>query len=623
MKMNKDNVMLLDMQYVRANSQTKEPDYLYIIWKDLLTGEKKLTTIPEPAIDIYFEKPERRTHAYNKTFEFLKNLDKRTVKYRNVIPEIAKEMGPSAVESLRNIYQTGDFGRLKDFYYYPYVFGSDFDVRVLYRIDWLRKLDNKSRKPITKGFLDIEADSFGKPGFPKAEDGSPIDLVTIIDNSNMKSYTFALVGRGVDKVFPNEISDKQLREETEDTVNERLRQEQELMADIPGLKKELHNMFDEHYGSLDYNFYFYTDERKLLVHLFQLINQLKLDFITVWNIGFDIPYIMTRLRMLGLDPKEVMCHPDFPSKQCYFKEDHKNSLPKNKSNFFFCSSYTVWYDQMQLYAAIRKSDKELRSLKLTDIARDEIRDEKLDYSEDGDIKTLSYKNYRKYIIYNIKDVLLQMGIENRTSDLDTLWVTSYKNATPYEHVYKQTMKLRNVQYKDYLTQNAIPANNLNQYNFNKANNTIDEDDEDDDDSKFEGALVGNPLLNDNFGMELYGKPSNSIFNYSIDMDMSSFYPNTIIVMNIEPSTLYFKCICDASQFEPQGGELKFNGYTDKQEVPTNSNSFEGDVAKEIFDNFQTKNFISVGHKWTNLPGIEELYAECMKELGDGLMENVA
>lgn len=606
--------MLLDVQYVRANNQTKEPDYLYIIWKDLLTGEKKLTIVPEPAVDIYFEKPQLRTHSYVKRYEWLKNLDKRTVKYRNIIPEIAKEMGPNGINYLKNIYETHDFSRLKDFQTYPYIFGSDFDVRSLYRIEWLNKLDNKSRKSITKGFFDIEADSFGKPEFANADD-CPIDLVTIIDKNNMKSYTFALVGRDVEKVFPSGLTDEQNRRDYEGMVADRLLQEQNLMADIPGLKKELHQLFDEHYGVLDFNFYFYTDERKMLVHLFQLINQLKLDFIVVWNISFDIPYILRRMEVLGLDPKEVICSPDFPSKQCYFKHDRKNQLPKNKSDFFFCSSYTIWYDQMELYAAIRKSEKELRSMRLTDIAHDEIRDEKLDYSEDGDIKTLSYKNYRKYIIYNIKDVLLQMGIEDRTSDLDTLYVTSYKNATPYEQVFKQTLKLRNVQYIDYLKQGIIPGNNINQYNFKK---TVDiEEEEDDDDTKFEGALVGNPLLNDNFGMDLYGQPSNSIFNYSIDMDMSSFYPNTIITMNIEPSTLYFKCICDAKQFEPQGGKLKFNGYTDRQLVATNSNSFEGDIAKEIFDNFQTRNYISVANKWNNLPGIDDLYEACLKELGHG------
>ena len=206
--------MLLDVQYVRANNQTKEPDYLYIIWKDLLTGEKKLTIVPEPAVDIQFEKPQLRTHSYVNRYEWLKNLDKRTVKYRNIIPEIAKEMGPNGTNYLKNIYETHDFSRLKDFQTYPYVFGSDFDIRSLYRIEWLNKLDNKSRKSITKGFFDIEADSFGKPGFANADD-CPIDLVTIIDKNNMKSYTFALVGRDVEKVFPSGLTDEQNRRDYE------------------------------------------------------------------------------------------------------------------------------------------------------------------------------------------------------------------------------------------------------------------------------------------------------------------------------------------------------------------------------------------------------------------------
>lgn len=613
--MNKDNVMLVDVQYVRPNRANQTPDYLYMIWKDLLTGEKKLTTIPQPTVDIYFEKPELRNHRFVKRYEYLKNLEKRTVKYTNIIQEIANEMGQKGRDQLRNIYESHDYARLKDFQTYPYVFGSDFDIRTLYRHEWLTKLDNTTPKPISKGFLDIEADSFNIDGFADANT-CPIDLVTVIDKGNMRSYTFALVDQQFKPRDQRILSIKEIEKDRERMrwYQQRHIQEQELMNDIPRLKKDLKALFREHYGDIDFNFYFYNDERKLLVHLFQLINQLKLDFIVIWNMSFDIPYILKRMEVLGLDPKEVICHPDFPVKECYFKKDHKNQLPKNKSDFFFCSSYTVFYDQMTLYAAIRKSQKELRSVKLTDVAHDEIRDEKLDYSEDGNIKMLPYVNYRKYIIYNIKDVLLQLGIENRTYDLDTLYVSSYKNATPYEHVFKQTLKLRGKQYISYFSQGIVPGNNINIFNLNKNADVLDEENEDED-SKFEGALVGNPILNDNFGMDLYGKPSNAIFNYSIDMDMSSFYPNTIIAMNIEPSTMYFKCICDADQFKPLGGELEFNGITDKQVVPTNSNSFEGDISKEIFDNFQTNNWISTAHKWNNLPGISDLYEACVDELG--------
>ena len=352
----------------------------------------------------------------------------------------------------------------------------------------------------------------------------------------------------------------------------------------------------------------------MLSHLFQLINQLKLDFVGVWNISFDIPYIMNRIETLGYDPKEIMCHPDFPVKECYFKKDTINFAVKNKSDFFKISSYTVFFDQMIVYAAIRKGQQELRSNKLTYIAKREIGDEKLDYSEEGSLKTLGYRNWLMYVLYNIKDVLLQKGIEERTTDVYTYYFTSYQNITPYENEFKQTVKLRNVQYLFYLDNGMIPGQNVNAILYNGKDNK-EKDDEDEEDSKFEGALVGNPLLIDNFGMKLFNHKSNNIFRYSIDMDMTAFYPSTIFEMNIDPSTLIFKMILPCDQYDVRGGDIKFNGITDFQLVEENNDSFSDDVAKEVIDNFQTGDYITTGNKWLNLPSASEIYTELKKKLG--------
>ena len=53
------------------------------------------------------------------------------------------------------------------------------------------------------------------------------------------------------------------------------------------------------------------------------------------------------------------------------------------------SSHTVFYDQMTLYASIRKGREELRSNKLTLKTAKEINDKKLDYSEEGNFKKRS------------------------------------------------------------------------------------------------------------------------------------------------------------------------------------------------------------------------------------------
>ena len=612
MKINKESAMLIDIQYVRANRREQTPDYLYLIWKDIDTGEKYMQAVPEPKMDIYFEKGEFRDHTYNKNYAKIETLEKKTVKAKDIVYAIADDMGDYGKQRLQDCFTTRNYQGLKEFLIYPYVYGADYDVRVWYRYKWMESFDNTRPKPISKGFLDIEVDTMEASGFPDPV-FNPIDMVTLIDITHNNSYTFTLIGT---ECHPKDQTNMTIKEQMLENLRiqlyeERHQKENYYVEHQDELIEEIHNKFDGSYPGMNYHVYFYKDERKMLIHLFQLINQLKLDFLGVWNISFDIPYIMKRMEALGLDPKEFICHPDFPVKECYFKKDTINFAVKNKSDFFHCSSYTIFYDQMIVYAAIRKGQQELRSNKLTYIAKREIKDEKLDYSEEGNLKYLGYKNWLIYLLYNIKDVLLQKGIEERTSDVDTYYLTSYQNITPYESEFKQTVKLRNVQYLFYLRSGLVPGENVNGFMYNQEK----EEDDDEEDSKFEGALVGNPLLIDNFGVKMFGKRSNNIFRYSIDFDMTAFYPSTIFAMNIDPSTLIFKMILDSSQYDVRGGKLKFNGITDVQLVEDNNDSFSGDIAKEVMDNFQGRDFISTGHKWMNLPSVNQVFNRLCKKLG--------
>jgi hypothetical protein len=617
-KPKKETAMLVDVQYVRASKKDNTKDYLYIIWKDIETGEKYLQAIEEPLMTIYFEKPEYRNHTQNLTYAYIDRLYPKTVKYKDIIFAIAEEEGEYGKNRLSEIFTTRNYKALKDFYLYPYSFGADYDIRVWYRHEWMKSFDNDMKKPITKGFMDIETDTFESPGFPNPM-FDPIDLVTVIDSTGNKSYTFCLVGRKCVEKDMTGMTDEEKEKELERRRLYELRHQTEdyYVEHQDELYNAIHEKFDESYPNIEFRVYFYKDEAKMITHIFQLINILKLDFIGIWNISFDSKYLYDRCITLGLDPKEVMCHPDFPVKECYFKKDMRNFSVKNKSDFFHISSYSVFFDQMITYAAIRKGQSELRSNKLTYIAKREIGDEKLDYSEIGNIKTLGYKDWLTYVLYNIKDVLLQKGIEDRCLDIDTYYMTSYQNLTPYENEFKQTVVLRNVQYRFYMKTGKVPGNNVNAIIYNKMTENMSEDEIDEKKSKFEGALVGNPKLIDNFGIKLFGKRVNNIFKYNIDFDMTAFYPSTIFAMNIDPSTLIFKMYLYSNQYDVRGGKIPFHGITDVQMVKDNKDSFANDVASEVMDNFQTGNIISTAHKWMNLPSTVEVFRKCMKKLGGG------
>lgn len=625
---NPNTSMLVDIQYVRANKRAGTPDCLYTIYKDLETGKKHVMTMENPSMPIYFEKEEFIDHKYPQDYKEKDKCKMEVVKYKDIPFVIAEHMGDSGKAFLQNIFETRNYAELSMINTYPYVFGHDYDIRTYYRHAWKKRASENIIPQISKSFLDIECDSFDSAGFPNPQN-NPIDLVTVIDGEKKKSYTFALVNRQYkpatmygntspiksDKM--NDFFDKK-EEYRKKMYDSRHEQEKALMNDLDGLKKELHEMFDETYGSFDYNFYFYEDEREMLIHLFQCIHMISPDFLMIWNISFDIPYILERMRTLGINPEDIICEEEFKAKECYFKKDMHNFEIKNKCDWFHVTSKTVYIDQMELYAAVRKGREELRSTKLNFIGEKEVNDSKLDYSEDGNIKTVGYVNYRRYFIYNIKDVLLQYGIERSTEDCETLYTSTYSNITAYEDNFKQTVTLRNVQYRIYDDFGLIPGANINQILLQRDMRMHPEKYDAKNKKKnpsYEGALVGNTLLIQRFGKMMYGKRTNYMFDYSIDFDMKAFYPSTIYVLNIAPSTLIFKATVLADNYDVRGGDIPFHGFTDNQLVKTNNDSFTGDIASEIFDNFQTGNILSTAHKFLNLPTVAELEKELCSKLG--------
>ena len=105
-----------------------------------------------------------------------------------------------------------------------------------------------------------------------------------------------------------------------------------------------------------------------------------------------------------------------------------------------------------------------------------------------------------------------------------------------------------------------------------------------------------------------------MFAYSVDFDMKAFYPSTIYTLNIAPSTLICKVTVLADNYDVCGGEIPFHGFTSQQLVKENRNSFTGDISAEIFDNFQTGNYLSTGHKFLNLPTITEIESELIEKM---------
>ena len=106
--------------------------------------------------------------------------------------------------------------------------------------------------------------------------------------------------------------------------------------------------------------------KNLIADLFNLINNKKPDFILAWNMAFDIPYIIDRIKMLGYDPASILSHPDFKFKHCEYFVDRTEKFDElaERGDNACITSYTVFLDQMIHFASRRKGGEKFLNYKL-------------------------------------------------------------------------------------------------------------------------------------------------------------------------------------------------------------------------------------------------------------------
>ena len=575
-----DDIILINIIYHKPRKSTEWIDYLDVIYKEISTGERRCLVIKEPEMEIYIVDEQYRDYTYNKDFIELEKCFIKRVKCKNLEMEIAKEAGDNYVRMIKECRQTRNTAAIKNVHKWRYVFGSDIDPETYFRIQYALEYESDDKpKHVTKQYADIEVDGIDIVGFPR--DGScPINAITLVDQESMQCFTFLL-------------------------RNDKNPQIEEFEKNIDSFVKSLHDDFDESYGEFSYNIYMYdeSNEMDLITDFFKLVNTLKRDFLMFWNQSFDIKYFLDRIQLLGYDPKDIICSNDFPVKEVYYFPDAKIFDVKKKKDYLKASCYTVYIDQMINYVKIRAGKGEMRSHKLNTIGFNELKDTKLDYSDEANIKTLPYVNYDKFVRYNIKDVLLQYGIEKKVTDVDTLYARMCKNPTQPHKSFSQTVMLKSRAYIEFYRYGYILGNNTNlEYGNLVAMLDGAKDNDDDEDEKFDGALVANPILNTETGAYVMGSRSKYIRDYVVDFDFSSLYPSIIIGFNISPSTMVGKLFISDKQV------------VDRYSAPEIANE-KYDAAKDFMEGVLSENYLMVGTRWFNLPTSDKIFQQFEEYFG--------
>ena len=259
----------------------------------------------------------------------------------------------------------------------------------------------------------------------------------------------------------------------------------------------------------------------------------------------------------------------------------------------------------------------MKSVKLNAIGERELKDKKVEYPEESNIITFPYKDWILFWIYNIKDCLLQLGIERKTKDVITYYMRSHQNMTPYNKIFKETHLLRNVRETYFEQEGWVQGNNLNIIGDGiseeeKAFYGVEED-SDDEKTSYKGAINAEPKWNDNVGMKINGVRSNNLFMNSMDWDMGAFYPSIKISSNMDPITLLYKASFDNEEFisgEMSNKSLNTN-YTEKDK---NGNTRKLDLTGEAVNTFVSGNILTMGYNYFGLPNMSTLLNMIEKEM---------
>lgn len=570
------DITILDTSYIgrRKDENGKvTKDYISILFKDNTTGEKHIHIIYEPEYTYYkLDKAKYNVEHHLFFIEKEKTIPV-TTKYSQLLKDIAEKTGN--LEFFYDNIRSGNSGENRKLHTLNDIFMSDLNIEDYYRMLFAREYKNEACK-LNKAYLDIEVDGKNQMGdFPEPDD-SPINAVVILDDQSNTVYQFLL----------------------EDQSNPLIEQYKEFLKQ-PGTIDQIKQFVIQKVGgkkkakkfgvdTLDFKFLFFKDEITLIQSMFEVLHQLNPDVLMIWNMAFDLNFIINRIEYLGYDPKDIICDPRIKEKFLKFYVDQRNQNEfAERGDFVDVSMFTVWLDDMIQFASRRKGRGQYPSFKLDDIGQAISGVKKLDYSDiTTNIMMLPYLNYRIFSWYNIMDVVVQKCIEMKAMDADYIFTKCLINNTKYAKGHRQSVYLANRFTKEFYDYGYIIGNNINKWNEKP-------------ETKYPGAQVGDPMHNSTYAViEINGRPTLVALNV-VDYDYKSLYPSITLENNMAPNT--------------QVGRYELNEQISYNEHPTMYSSeeetFNYSRAGEFMENMISGNHLEFCKRWLHLGDFKEVVSD--------------
>lgn len=397
--------------HIRGNDYREDTHYIkeQVTYKDG-SREPRVYTVTDFERPVWVTSESKRSYNDKKEFEDLENLVSRNTTETNLNRTTAGLLGKP---HLANNHKD-----LKDS---PYVYGYDVPSTSFLKLISLRK-NEMVQSPYTLCAFDIETTT-----------DEPRDILmvtaTLRHGDKIKVHSYVV------KDFLKNIS------------NPRSKFNYAMDTYLPDYK-----------DVLDITFKTYDDIVVLLKDMFKVLNELAPDFLSIWNMDFDIRVILEVLEKKNINPVDVICDQKLSRKHrvCRYKRGITKKVmasgkvmpisPAAQWHSLLCTSSFYVIDAMCAYKHLRLGSSEEPSYALDAILGKELNKSKLKFSQADKYRKKEWHDFMQanypveYIVYNIYDCLALLELDEKTKDLSGS-LPSFSMTTDFAKFNSQSRKL--------------------------------------------------------------------------------------------------------------------------------------------------------------------------------------
>lgn len=630
--------LVINTMYFRKNKK-KKSDMLYIVTKDA-DGIKKERFIKDPKYsyyvdtdmkkfsDEYYKPIEKRDknvpqvdikRKYGKVYTDIKSTTKRTIYYKNLIKNIAHD---TAMDKLYEHYKKNSPNKLRNFQKNATLHSSDRDLSDFYiaEINKLNKTIPDSENTIISYdllYFDIENDISDIDVFPNPFIApAPVCLITYFYKGVIKSL-----------VLNYDIYELQELKNNEEYMQE--------------FKDFIYKKYEKNHLVNDIIIKFFDNEKEMILYFFDDLKLLNPDFVIAWNNEYDVNTLINRITAIdtGRIPhtaelnNNIFMYSQKTLEQILPEEVVKRGLVNgfyrksdqqliNKRNSYYKLPMPFnFIDSMYIFAANHR--EQLDAYSLENVAQEIIHKGKDELPPGVTMKNFLFKAFKKFLLYNIQDVLAMVEIDLDTDYINTTATLADMCDSRFEQAKKNSVSVINYFRKVYEENGFIFSNNKNNLDGN----------ENDLDRRFKlipisGAFTSDPLLiKDDIGEEFIDRIFAMVYDNTCDLDFASQYPWIIITCSIDHETFVGKIILTIDFREDRDykyGKEKIKGPDGKfTEIPArnptlvenlkngliyedNGSTIKTDMSPLMIEQYFAKDFIAIGNTFLNLPNVDEM-----------------